>query len=71
VARVTVEDCTRRIPNRFELIHLVKLRCEDLIGGATPLVRSSNKVVIQALREIAAGRVAIVRPEGPYLEQTE
>ena len=70
MARVTVEDCTEIIPNRFELIHLVRRRVDDLNTGAPLLVRnaSQNKVVVVALREIAAGKVIIIRPDGPYLE---
>ena len=57
MARVTVEDCLERVPNRFMLVHLTIERVKQLRKGAPPLVKSKNKEVVQALREIAAGKV--------------
>jgi len=57
MARVTIEDCIKKVPSRFTLIHLASQRSKQLIRGAKPLVESNNKPVVQALREIAAGFV--------------
>lgn len=57
MARITVEDCLARIPNRFELVVVAARRAKELLQGARPLVRSENKEVVTALREIAEGKV--------------
>ena len=57
MARITVEDCLARIPNRFELVVVASQRAKDLLKGALPLVQADNKEVVTALREIAAGKV--------------
>ena len=57
MARVTVEDCLEKIPNRFELSMLVSKRVKQLLKGDTPLVKSKNKPVVTALREAAKGRI--------------
>jgi DNA-directed RNA polymerase subunit omega len=56
VARVTIEDCLEKVPNRFALIHFAFQRVKQLRAGATPIVQSKNKEVVVALREIAAGK---------------
>ncbi len=58
MARVTVEDCLDKVSNRFELVHLVVERVKQLRKGAEPLVVCKNKEIVQALREIAAGKVS-------------
>ena len=63
MARITVEDCLQRIPNRFELIVVAARRAKDLLKGAPPMVSSENKEAVTALREIAAGKVWPVHPE--------
>jgi len=57
VARITVEDCLQKIPNRFQLIVIAARRAKELLKGARPMVGSENKEVVTALREIAAGKV--------------
>ena len=57
MARVTVEDCLEKIPSRFELVLLAARRAKQLLKGSRPLVETSNKEVVSALREIAAGKV--------------
>jgi DNA-directed RNA polymerase subunit omega len=59
MARITVEDCLRRIPNRFELVLLGSRRAKQLLKGARPLVDSDNKEVVTSLREIASGKVRL------------
>ncbi len=59
MARVTIEDCIKKVPSRFTLIHLASQRAKQLIRGARPFVESDNKPIVLALREIAAGYVTI------------
>jgi DNA-directed RNA polymerase subunit omega len=57
MARITVEDCLKKVDNRFELIHLSAKRVRQLRKGSAPLVQSKNTDVVISLREIAAGEV--------------
>ena len=57
MARITVEDCLEKVPNRFTLIHLAAKRVRQLRKGAEPFVLSDNSDNVIALREIAAGKV--------------
>jgi len=57
VARVTVEDCLEKFPNRFALVILAAYRARQLAKGAQSLVTCSNKPAVTALREIADGHV--------------
>jgi DNA-directed RNA polymerase subunit omega len=58
MARITIEDCTERVGNRFALVLMVSVRTKQLMRGAKPLVKASeNKSVVNALREVAAGHV--------------
>jgi DNA-directed RNA polymerase omega subunit len=58
MARVTVEDCLDKVPNRFALTILASRRARALSEGkGTALVRSINKVGVVALREIAKEKV--------------
>lgn len=57
MARITVEDCLSKIPNRFELVMLASKRARQLFKGARPLIESDNREVVVALREVAAGEV--------------
>ena len=59
MARVTIEDCLKRIPNRFFLVHVVAKRVRQLQEGSQRLVKSDNENVVSALREVAAGKVFI------------
>lgn len=64
MARVTIEDCLARVDNRYELVHIAKLRARQLLLGGHPTIRSKNKEVVTALREIAAGHIE--KFEDPY-----
>ena len=57
MARVTVEDCVEKVENRYELVHLTTKRVKQFRDGAEYLVKSKNKEVVTALREIAAGKI--------------
>ena len=63
VARITVEDCLKKISSRFELVMLASRRARQLFKGAKPLIESDNREVVVALREIAAGVVRKVSKE--------
>jgi DNA-directed RNA polymerase subunit omega len=55
MARVTVEDCVDKVPNRFDLVLYAGYRARQLSGGADPLLdRDRDKNPVVALREIAA-----------------
>jgi len=63
MARITVEDCTEKVPNRFHLVQMAAIRTKQLKKGARALVASEdNKEVVVALREIAAG---FIKPDYP------
>lgn len=58
MARITVDDCMKHIPNRFELALAATLRARQLSLGATPLVEANrDKPTVLALREIALGKI--------------
>ena len=57
MARITVEDCLERIPNRFQLVLCATYLARMLSQGHTPKVESKNKPGVTALREIAAGLI--------------
>ncbi|HEY6334661.1 MAG TPA: DNA-directed RNA polymerase subunit omega [Alphaproteobacteria bacterium] len=60
MARVTVEDCVLRVPNRFELVMLAAHRARDIAAGAPlTLDRDNDKNPVVALREIADQAVAV------------
>lgn len=58
MARVTVEDCLDKIPNRFDLVVLAARRARDITLGRAPFVeRENDKPTVIALREIADGLI--------------
>ena len=60
MARITVEDCLKRIPNRFLLVNMAANRVRQIREGAEYLVNSpKNEDIVVALREIAAGKVKL------------
>jgi DNA-directed RNA polymerase subunit omega len=63
MARITVEDCLLKIPNRFELIMLATKRAKQLFRGAKPLIETDNREIVTALREIAAEKVRKSTPQ--------
>jgi DNA-directed RNA polymerase subunit omega len=60
MARVTIEDCLKRVENMYQLVHLATRRTRQLYKGSDPLVKSKNRAIVTALREIAAGRVRAI-----------
>lgn len=59
MARIVVQDCLERIPNRFVLVMLAARRMRQLQKGSDPLIACRNKEAVTALREIAAGKVGL------------
>ncbi len=60
MARVTVEDCVKLVPNRFELVMLASQRARNISAGAPETVeRDNDKNPVVALREIAAETVVL------------
>jgi len=58
VARITIEDCLRKVENRFILVNMVARRVRQIREGSDYLVSSpKNEDVVVSLREIAAGKV--------------
>ena len=55
MARITVEDCLKQIPNRFELALAATYRARMLAQGHSAKVESKDKPTVTALREIASG----------------
>ncbi|MBR9979663.1 MAG: DNA-directed RNA polymerase subunit omega [Desulfatitalea sp.] len=58
MARITIEDCLKRVGNRFRLVHLTASRVRQIREGSEYLVSSpKNEDIVVALRELAAGKV--------------
>jgi DNA-directed RNA polymerase subunit omega len=68
MARVTVDDCLKRIPNRFQLTLVATYRARQITMGSTPNVDGDkDKPTVIALREVAAGKVGLEllnKPQG-------
>jgi DNA-directed RNA polymerase subunit omega len=59
MARITVEDCVDKVPNRFELVLLAAHRARELASGsANTVARENDKDGVVALREIAAKTIS-------------
>ncbi len=63
MARITVEDCLKKVEIRFELVILAARRAKMIMKGAKPLVETDNRSIVTALREIAAGKVKFIDPK--------
>jgi DNA-directed RNA polymerase subunit omega len=60
VARITIEDCLKRVPNRFLLVNMVAKRVRQIREGSEYLVSSpKNEDIVVSLRETAAGKLVI------------
>jgi DNA-directed RNA polymerase subunit omega len=58
MARVTVEDCVTKVPNRFELVMIASQRARDVSAGSSITIeRDNDKNPVVALREIADGTI--------------
>ena len=57
MARITIEDCLKRIPNRFDMTLAATIRARQIARGAVPMVEANrDKSTVIALREMAAGK---------------
>ena len=64
MARITVEDCLKRVSNRFVLVNMASKRVRQIREGSEYLVKSpKNEDIVVALREIAAGKISIINEE--------
>jgi len=69
MARVTVEDCVTKVPNRFRLVMLATQRARDLSVGTPMTVEQDNdKNPVVALREIAEGTVKVDELEAALIQ---
>ena len=61
MARITVDDCLIKIPNRFQLTLIASIRARQLANGAESMIENVNedKPSVLALREIAAGAIGL------------
>ena len=60
MARVTVDDCLKRIPNRFQMTLAATYRARQLANGATTMQEAGkDKPTVVALRELAAGQFGV------------
>lgn len=60
MARITVDDCMKKVSNRFQLTLAATYRARQLSAGSTPLVDPGrDKPTVIALREIALGKVGL------------
>lgn len=58
MARITLEDCLKRVENRFILVHMAAARVRQIREGSEYLVSSpKNEDIVVALREVAAGKI--------------
>ena len=60
MARITIEDCLDKIPNRFELTLAATNRARQISAGSAPLLDADrDKPTVIALREMASGKFGI------------
>jgi DNA-directed RNA polymerase subunit omega len=72
MARITIEDCLERVPNRFKLVHMAAKRVRQIREGSEYLVSSpKNEDIVVSLREIAAGKIVDVTPGEAEAETPE
>ena len=58
MARITIEDCLKKVENRFILVNMVAKRVRQIREGSDYLVSSpKNEDIVVSLREVAAGKV--------------
>lgn len=69
MARVTVEDCVVKVPNRFDLVMLAAQRARELsVGGALTVDRDNDKNPVVALREIAETSIDIQKLQDSLIQ---
>ena len=71
MARITIEDCLKKVDNRFLLVNMVANRVRQIREGSDYLVSSpKNEDIVVSLREVAAGKV-LVKEADMQAEGTE
>jgi DNA-directed RNA polymerase subunit omega len=64
VARITIEDCLKKVHNRFLLVNMVSKRVRQIREGSDYLVNSpKNEDIVVSLREIAASKIVLKESE--------
>ena len=64
MARITIEDCLKKVSNRFLLVNMVSKRVRQIREGSDYLVSSpKNEDIVIALREVAAGKIVKVESD--------
>lgn len=72
MARITVEDCLKRVDNRFLLVNIVAKRVRQIREGSEYLVSSpKNEDIVISLREVAAGKVKLKNTEETALPEPQ
>lgn len=72
MARITIEDCLKKVSNRFLLVNLVAQRVRQIREGSDYLVSSpKNEDIVVALREVAAGKIETGKIEEEKVEEKE
>jgi len=60
MARVTIDDCLKKVPNRFQMTLAATYRARQIANGATPLVDAEkDKPTVIALRELSLGKFGV------------
>jgi len=59
MARVSIEDCQQKMPNRFALVIVAADRARQLMDSSEALIDTKNREAVTALREIAEGSVVM------------
>ena len=66
MARITIEDCLKKVENRFVLVNIVAKRVRQIREGSDYLVSSpKNEDIVVSLREVAAGKVVVSQEADP------
>ena len=66
MARITIEDCLKKVENRFILVNVVSKRVRQIREGSDYLVSSpKNEDIVVSLREVAAGKVVSQKTDLP------
>lgn len=73
MARITIEDCLEKVPNKYALVVIAAKRAKQLYKGAKPSIdNTENKNIVLTLREIAAGKITMQETSPiPFDDQTE
>ena len=59
MSRITVEDCLKKIPNRFQMVLAAAYRARQITQGYAPKVEAKDKPGVVALREVGQGEVGL------------